>query len=367
MPTHSEIPIFPSKAISTDDDAVVIEPYRGSNAELQAFVESTWTAAYRGLISYPLWSTEYFDWQLDSSTEADRRLCARHNGRLVAVLMGAGTRFRTPTRSFFGAHYSWLSVASEFRGMRLAQRLDEARIHLEKSVGSELIVSYRFTGSRHSLAERPTPHKPKFHQRIGLWGRQLQGSRLKKWNLNKVEGLLGFAGMPLLPRIDWPSRSPHVRLFEQIDLGQCLNIVERSADQFALTIDWDESSLQQQLAGSPITQTVVWERQGTVQGFVNFHILPFRAGTLEPVGIIDMIEVREMTLRDQSALLKSCLGLMRSQGAVVALKLRCGDVSNLLMLRTGFTPRLKDSHLVLQSPEQSVQIPRRSPMQLLWR
>lgn len=367
MPTQSEISRFASRAKTAHDDSVIVEAYRGSNAELQAFVESTWTTAYKGLISYPVWSTEYFDWQFSQKNETDRRLCARHNGKLVAVLMGAGKRFRTPDRTFFGAQYSWLSVDKDYRGMRLAQRLDEARIALEKSVNSELIVSYRFTGSRHSLAERPTRHKRKFHKRVGLWGRQLQGSRLQKWNMNKVEGLLGLAGMPLLPRTDWPATSPNIRPFDPVDLGGCLNLVERSSDKFELTIDWDESSLQHQLAGSPVAQTVVWEHVGEVQGFVNFHVLPFQARTLEPVGIIDMIEVGEMSVRDQSALLRSCLGLMRNQGAVVALKLRCGDVSNSLMLRTGFTPRLKDSHLVLQSPEESVQVSSRSSLRLLWR
>ena len=74
-----------------------------------------------------------------------------------------------------------------------------------------------------------------------------------------------------------------------------------------------------------------------------------------------------MPARRQAALLTSALGLMREQGAILALKLRSGDVSSALMLATGFTPRLPDSNLVLQWTQSVRPMPRHKPIHLLWR
>ncbi|MEQ9407119.1 MAG: hypothetical protein RIK87_05310 [Fuerstiella sp.] len=346
-----------------------VETFRGATSELQAFVESTWSEAYTGRMTFPVWSEQYFDWQLGPrGDEPDRRLAVIEDGRPVAVLLGAPCYLQTPTATFHGSNWSWLSVAKTHRGRGLAKTLDEARVDLERRDDSELIVSFRYTGSRHSLAERPSQRFPlkRFHSRRGFWARPLHGNRLHRWNLNRTEGLLSRLATPLMPRAKWLAVDG-IRLFDRGDLEACQEAAVKQFEHCVLRVRWDTVSLRHQLSESPISQTVVAEHGGKVRGFVNFHILPFQARTREPVAVIDLICVNQLPARRQAALLTSALGLMREQGAILALKLRSGDVSSALMLATGFTPRLPDSNLVLQWTQSVRPTPRHKPIHLLWR
>lgn len=346
-----------------------IEQFAGPNDELQKFIEATWSEAYSGKMSFPVWSKEYFDWQLAPGEQGvDRRLAVYDGDRVVAVLLGTPAEFRSEGVAFHGAHWSWLSVAASHRGCGLATLLDEARVELEQRVNSELIVSYRFVGSKHSLAERPSNRFPlkRFHGRFGFWARPLDGKRLQNWNLDRTEGFLSRIVTPFLPSVR-TSRAECIRPYGQADLSDCLKVAGKQFANCSLKIDWNDRSLNHQLAGSPIVQTVVAECDGAVGGFVNFHILPFQGATREPVAIIDMICVGQLPAKLQRALMTHSLGLMREQGAILALKIRTGDVPGLLMLRTGFTPRLPDSSLVLQWTQSVRQISGNAPLHVLWR
>ena len=357
------------QAASVSPSRFAVEPFRGTNGELQAFIEQTWSKAYMGTMSFPIWSTEYFDWQLSPRDgEPDRRLAVYDNDRVVAVLVGVPATFCTPSATFRGAHWSWLSVAASHRGCGLATLLDEARVQLEHEAGSELIVSYRFIGSKHSLAEKPSARFPLkvFHSRLGFWARPLDGRRLQGWNLDRTEGFLSRLVSPCLPAANL-SQTGSVRMMKTSDLDDCKAVAERHFNDTALADRWDERVLEHQLAGSPVAQTVVVEHDGKVQGFVNYHVLPFAGRNREPVAIVDMICAKLLPARLQSQLLKGALATMRDQGAILALKLRCGDVSPTLLFRSGFLPRLADSSLVLQWTQSVREIPRHQPLHLLWR
>lgn len=347
----------------------IVEPFSGSNDALQSFVVSTWSEAYAGKMTFPVWSKDYFDWQFAvRDGEPDRRLAVYDDGQLVAALLGTPARFKTDSTAFHGAHWSWLSVARSHRGHGLATLLDKARVELEKTTGSDLIVSYRFTGSRYSLAEQPSNRFPlkKFHRRIGFWARPLDGKRLQKWNPDRVEGFLSRLTTPMLPSVHVAAKGS-IRPFERDDLDDGLEVTRQQSRNSALCIDWDGPTLLHQLDGSEVPQTIVAVHDGQVRGFVNFHLLPFQGATLEPVAVIDMICVSLLPARLQSALIKQSLRSMRDQGAILALKTRCGDAPSSILLRTGFIPRLPDSALVLQWTQNVQDISRNRPLHLLWR
>lgn len=348
---------------------LAIEAFRGSTAELCCFIQETWAQAYSGKMPFPVWSKEYFDWQLmPVEGQPDRRIAAYVKGELAAVLLGAPQTLQTPTAVLPGANYSWLSVAKKFRGQGLAAALDKARVALEREHQSDLIVSYRFTGSKHSLAEQPTSKSPlkDFNRRLGFWARPLDGTRLKKWNTDRLEGSFSWLLEKALPGIRW-SESSTVRTFERRDLNDCLAVVMKQTAGSQLSIRWDEDSLERQLCGHPISQTVVATVDGHAKGFVNFHLLPFQARTRELVAVVDLICLQQLSMRQRVDLLKSSLSLMRDQGAILALKLRCGDTAALPMLGSGFIPRPKTSSLVLQWVSEAQRVPKRGPVHLLWR
>jgi hypothetical protein len=160
---------------------------------------------------------------------------------------------------------------------------------------------------------------------------------------------------------------PLIRDFVPGELDACLQLLQESQQAASLAIDWTPETLLHHLAGSPVSQTLVLEEAGRVTGLVNFHVLPFQARTVENVGVFDMIAFRDATGMGQSRLINAAMSRMMAQGAVLALKLRCGDTALWPMLRNVFVPHLPDHSVVLQWMNAPIEIPARSKMHLLWR
>lgn len=368
--------------------AVSVRLFTGDSSDLQRFVQQAWSDAYLGKMAFPIWSADYFDWQFGGQQNPNRRLAAYLDDRLVGVLAGRAAEFRiaedqTAAENLLcGAHYSWLSVSSAHRGHRIAPLLDEARIAREQSLDSDLVVSYRFHGSKHSLAERSVndrkrvgstakstlagPPLKQFNRRIGFWARPLNPTALRKWNHNRMEGWMAQLAAPVLPKVR-SCQLPDIRDFRSEDLAACHKLVNDHQTQFAICNHWSEVRLHWQLNGHQITQTIVAEQQGEVAGFLNFHLLPFQGRTQESVGIFDLCCCHRLSAKRQKQLMTEALFRMKQQGAVLALNSRTGDVSSLLMLRTGFSPRPPDSALVFQWMNAPMQISSSDPVQLLWR
>lgn len=350
---------------------ISIEPFRGSAEELAGFVNAVWEADYAGKMPFPRVTVDYFNWQFRRSTErpSPNLLTAYDGDTPAGVLLGTDYPVRTPDGVLPGSIWSWLSVAADYRGRKLSKELDRARVETLRDAGGRLIVSYRYFGSRHSLAERPerSSERDKFHRKIGLWARVIDPKRFCAWHLNPVQRALTQLSRPFLRTPKFPKSKLNVRPYEAGDLADCLRLVESSFASTTLAIAWDEFTLAHQLAGGDVVETLVAEDDGRITGLVNFHLLPYQARTVEPVGCIDLLAFGTMSTPTRVRLLNAALARMRERGAIFAVKLRCGDASGWPMMRTNFVPMPADSHLVFQWVDEPTAIPRKAKLHLLWR
>lgn len=351
-----------------------IRPYDGTAEELSRFVVGTWRGDYAGKMAFPLWSADYLRWQLrlDDPSARHHQVAAYDGGRLVGALLGLPSSFRTPAGVVTGQHGSWLSIAPDCRGKGMVGQLTRERVRQQAEHGAGLVAGYRFFGSRHSLAERPDPKKQdpsrSFHAKVGFWARVLDAPRAAAWNVWPLESVLTRIGGPFTPNPHVRSTGNlHIRPLADGDLRGCGELLDRKSKGLPLAVAWIEEDLRQQLTGSPLSKTFVADAGGTIRGLVNYHVLTFLGRTEERVAVIDIIAVDELSARDGDQLVQAALVQMQGEGAVLALKLRCGDAPWGTMLRTHFVPRLPDSYLVLQWIGTPQTIPRRSGLHLLWR
>lgn len=348
-----------------------IENFRGTAGELAEFVNAVWEADYGGKMPFPRVTAEFFEWQFRLLTDrpSPYLLAAYDGAKPAAVLLGTDYPIRTAEGVQPGSLWSWLSIAPEYRGQKLAKALDRERVRRLREAGSRLIVSYRYFGSRHSLAERRdrSSEQDKFHRNVGLWVRVLDPMRFRGWLLSPLERFLTTLARPLLrvPRYD--NSKTLVRRYEEGDLGDCLRLLNTSFESLPLAFQWDESTLAHQLVGSEIVETLVVESEGRVAGLVNYHLLPFQARTIENVGCIDLIAFGTLRTSARVRLLNAALARMRERGAVFAVKVRCGDTPRWPMMRARFLAMPADSHLVLQWVGDPLSLPRKAGLHLLWR
>lgn len=348
-----------------------VTDFRGTSEQLATFVTGVWRDDYAGKMPFPMWTAEFFDWQFRMRTDSpSHNLLAVYDGEnIAAVLLGADYDFRTPLGQHRGSQWSWLSIAPQYRGQGMAKALDAERVRRQREADTKLIVSYRYVGSHHSLAERPNTQskRKKFLRKVGFWARVLSPAKLAAWNISRTEAVLTKAAAPFIPIPKRNSRETQIRDFQESDLERCLELTRQSSTTMPVAIHWNFEELRHQLAGSPITQTVVAEENGTVAGFVNFHVLPFQGRTVEPVGVIDLAVVDSLSGRLQRQLVHAACANMLEKGAVLALKLRCGDAPSSLMWRTNFVPQPANSYLVFQWVNEIADVKSNAKLQLLWR
>jgi GNAT superfamily N-acetyltransferase len=339
--------------------------------ELVEFVNAVWTHSYAGRMTFPCWTSQFFEWQFRLDNETSRQnLIAAYDGPVLAgVLLGTNFLFRSPGGIHCGSQWSWLSIHPDYRGRGIAKALNQERIVRQAAATSRLIVSYRYVGSSHSQTERPRKESPdrKFNRKIGFWARVIDPIRFSRWHWSRMEGLLARMTSPFT-RIPSSARTDSfVRSFVSADLDACLHLARESTAASILSIAWDHDSLRHQLCGNRISQTLVVEESGVITGFVNFYLLNFQAKTVEKVAILDLIVLRNASSRSRVRLLNAALARMQDQGVALALKVRCGDTPSWPMLRTHFVPQPPDSILVVQSVGDPVEVPKSGSIHVLWR
>lgn len=350
---------------------LTITTYTDSVEQLTDFVNRTWSDSYAGHMTFPCWTPSFFEWQLRLNADSDRQnLIAAYDGAtLAAVLLGTSFPYRFPDGRHLGSQWSWLSIHPEYRNRGIAKALDHERIERQKSADSRLIVSYRYFGSKHSLAERPhhDDRDRKFNRKVGFWARVIDPARFAAWHWSKLEGCLARLASPFtrIPKVG--SAEQGIRSFEMSDLDACVELAKSAYGSSKLSIEWDHDALRHQLAGSGICQTVVIQEHGTVTGFVNYHLLPFRAKSVQTVAVIDLIVLNDASAQGQVRLLNAALSRMQDDGAILALKVRCGDTPAWPLLRTHFVPQPADSHLVFQAVTDPIDVPSTAAVHLLWR
>jgi hypothetical protein len=323
-------------------------------------------------MAFPLWTAEYLDWQLDLGPGSSRDfvIAAYDGGRIAGVLLACPFDFRTSTGVRGGILSSWLSIDQSFRGQGLVGRLKAEQARRLAERGGSLVFAYRYVGSRHSLSKPPTDADMQSGEwttrKVGFWVRILNSRRAVAWSVDRANRVMTRLGAPfvLAPRV--PKTSLIIRDYMPRDLPQCLEVIARSNQEKAFAIEWTLERLGRHCGGN-FGHCLVAERDGQVRGFLTFHVLPFQGRTVEPVGVIDIVAIDELSGREQRALIGTMLQRIAAAGGILALKLWTGDSPMGAMLISGFVPLPRDSYEAIRVIDGSAKVDRGGRQQILWR
>ena len=348
-----------------------VRTFEGSPEELSDFVVKSWLKVYQGQMLVPNWSADYLRWQLRlHEPNASKRLIAAYSGtQLAGVLLFVPMDFNIHGQRVTGSHASWLSVDPEFKRQGTARLLQEGTARAHRELGLSGQFGYVFYGSSASQGPKFWLKKiPNLQiiRKVGFWTRVLDAHRAAAWNVNRLEGILSKLAAPIVfePKVNThPGLT--IRSFQPADLPRCLELARKATQQCELKLDWNERTLGCQLQG--FGQCLVAEEGGEVRGCIGFHVLPIHGRTLEPVGIIDLVFVSELSPQGRTELLNSVLLHLRQSGAVVALKLRTGDYPSAFFVRWGWFWRPSDSLFISNWSGEVPQLAPINQMHVLWR
>ena len=261
--------------------------------------------------------------------------------RLVGTLLGEELRFRWFDQDVVGSMGSWLSVDPEYRRQGVGGLLRKELVRRHRERGAQFQIGYGYHGSRLSMGPKfwkTFPKETQVPRNLGFWVRVLNHRNVADWELNRLEGwgarTLGW----WQPGPHRRQPDPHVRQYVEQDFASCLELAHGMLDRVDAGIIWESDRLAHQLDYRGVPHTIVYERDGQVSGFVNYHVLEYLGRGTIRVALIDLLAVGEMSASEVRAMLRAALVRMSDAGIDLAMILRTPCHPSGSLLATGFIP-----------------------------
>jgi len=139
--------------------------------------------------------------------------------------------------------------------------------------------------------------------------------------------------------IPFPSVSGVVRPYRDADLQQILALTLRYSDQGCLVRVFNERSLARQLHAEGVALTIVYERGGAVEGFINFTIHELlSARGRRRWAWVEFLYWESLTAQERKALLAGLWQASRDMGCIGILEWDKGYYSKGAFFRSRFLP-----------------------------
>jgi hypothetical protein len=339
-------------------EAVSIHDYHGDFEDVAEFARRVWTLAYRGKMWFPLWDADFFRWQLGEQSGALSAV-AYDKGKLV------GCSFAIPHSLRMGSSVlpiglgSWTSVDPGYRRVRLALRLIEALHRRHEETGLAFCIGV-VAGDTTSEAVRfwtqyakAFPDKLCFLFRFGFWAKILAPHILAQAGVEVWERLAGRTLGPIL-RLTPVRHDPDVRLYRAGDLQRCAEILEKASAGYEWALLWSPKQLAKQLE-SRISRSLVLEREGRVQGMVNYHCFSLQGRQPVRTALIDLW-ADDLTGGQRVRLLGHLCNDLRTRDVHLVLALRSAMMPAAAFAANAFLPLPAQTHMIALYPTSGLSL-----------
>ncbi len=316
-------------------------------SEVARFTTGVWRKTFAGRRLILNWDKAFFEWQVFNSVlERDYLLAAYDGGRLVGTLFAEPFRLRLHDREHDATMSSWLTVNPDYRRSDLASRLvsEMRQRHLDREAAFQ--IGFGLNGTIGSEFWRSIPDAFRVTG-LGYWCLLLDVNALRAGLfLSRFERPATSLLRVLQTRAHREAVYEGIRPYHPKDLPRCLELANGLGTGIDLAYVWNPTRLALQLdyKGSP--RTIVYERHGRVEGFVNYYPIDCIGETTVKSAIIDLCVVNTLTREEQKNLLRACIAQMAAEGIAFVLLLRLPCFPALPLLKAGFIP-LPDQFTVI--------------------
>lgn len=318
---------------------IEMRTFEGDARDLSEFSRRVWLKAYGGKLPIPLWSPEFFEWQLfDEILGARRFMVAAYDGaRLVGLLPCQPIPYDLRGQTYQGSLCSWQSVDPDYRrrGVSKGMLAEQIRRHLDE--GYDFSIGYPLAGTAGPQFWSKGNHAGSLGK-LGVWFRMLDHAAVADWEPSRWAAFGARALRVLQRRLPEPEEDCGIRPYRPEDLPDCLELVRSIQRESDLSVAWTTDRLAHHLSYKDLPRTLVMESAGRVAGFVNYHLTPFRGKTEIRIAIIDLIAFGSLPRAARRNLLRTALHRIRDEGAALATVMAMTCYPWRDMVRAGFLP-----------------------------
>jgi GNAT superfamily N-acetyltransferase len=329
-------------------NGIEIRNYCGDFEDVAEFIRRVWTATYRGKLWFPLWDAAFFRWQLGAQSGA---LCpvAYDGTKLIGIHFSIPHSLRIGPSVLPVGLSSWCTVDPDYRHLRLALHLMEAlrQRHEERGLAFAIgVVSVDPTSTAYRFwtqYAKTYPQNFRFLFRFGLWAKFLAPRRVQRASVGPWERLATSALGPVLAFT--PHRhDPGARAYRVGDLERCAQILEKVSAGLDWALVWSPQQLANQLE-SPVSHTLVFDRDGQVQAMVNYHCLSYHGRKPVRAALIDLWADDEVSGAQRVRLLGHLCNDLREHDVHLVLALRSAAMPAAALAANFFLPSPAQAHM----------------------
>jgi hypothetical protein len=163
-----------------------------------------------------------------------------------------------------------------------------------------------------------------------------------------------------------PGNDPDVRVYRPEDLGACTRILEKATAGFDWALVWPAQRLAKQLE-SPVSRTLVVDRDGRVQGLVNYHFIMVHGREPVRAAIIDLWADDDLPAAQRARLLGHLCRELRARDVHMVTALRCAMMPAAAFAANFFLPIPRGFHMAALLARRGMSLPRPKRWSLLAR
>jgi GNAT superfamily N-acetyltransferase len=327
---------------ATDEEEMTIEvrDFAGDAAALSAFVVAGWRANYQSSGYVPVWTADYFRWQLPSlaADHTEGIVAAYERGRLVGVYPSEVVPIRIRGEHAIATMSSWLTVDPGFLRAGIGRAmLDEVR-RFNQKVGGIFNCGFVNEGAgKARVFWTASAGQATMFKRPRMWVRVLDWSGLSQALWSRLDKASAFVAAMMGGPPPTPADGNLIFPYQPTHLDSCHALFQQHMRGFDLEYCWDRNRLAHHLGfGSP-SRTLVLASPSAVEGYANFHILDAHGRNAFRFGIVEFVPAR-LPQAKAVALLNAVLATMRNEGVALVMLLGPPVHRQSVLLRCGFLP-----------------------------
>jgi GNAT superfamily N-acetyltransferase len=326
-----------------------IEPFRGDYENLERMAHLSWREEY-GSASFPnFYRPAFLRYMFErvKPGERDHLIAAYRGDEIVGFMGNVPQRFHFHDR-IYPATYSCLLV---IRRDALRQGLATALIEDALRVNDRYHYAFSLFGLE--TGHRSTKMIEKFVRggrrvewikKFRVIGRVLDLDRvaasegLKSWERAAIKAF----GSHRPPR---PEGRVQLREFRPGDLDGSLALLNRYQQSVTLALVWDREGLAWELSNPGVVQTLVYEKDGRIQGLINFIYHDHLGKTTEKWAWIHHLAYPDLTANERLDFIHAFLRYIRDAGCLGAIEWTRGYYPQRPFYRARFFPYFRAVNL----------------------
>jgi hypothetical protein len=315
---------------------IEIREYCGDFEDLVELTRRVWRATYAGKMWFSLPEAPTFRcW-----AQAGGCIAAYQGRKVVGAIFSVPSTLRIRSSVLTVPLITGFTVDPDHR--RVAWPLVERvrRLHQERDIGfgigvlgsDRTSVSYRFW----TRYQKAFPQRFRFLFRSNHWFKILAPREFGRASIS-AWGRLASSVLGPVFNLRGRHHDPHVRPYSAGDLEECVEMLNQSSRGFDWAVLWSPKQLADELE-DPALDTLVFERDGNIQGMVRYRRLSTYGCQPVQSALIDLWADNGLSYSQRVGLLGHLCNHLRERNVHIALALRCAMMPTSAFMGNLFLP-----------------------------